>query len=826
MLDLKSKLKQIHNASAPYSELVPWMLMVNNHMIMNKDGSLMVCYTFSGSDVEGMQDAQSDQVADIVERAMRLFDERISLWWTVDRRRTFDYPDGEFEDPISEMVNEEWKKKFLKSGQYTNKHYLSIMFKKPDGVYGFMDKLEYYSTHAEYSMPKALTAAILSSFSNKDAYSHDQATLDALIVQFSEIVNNFETVSSSLSMYRLEDHDLLKFLHDRANPASYGQKVKAPEIPLYLDSYIPDNNLTVGKDVMLFSHAEEVFVAAASVKDWPNYTKPGLLDIVLSIPGELTMSQVFRYQEQEQAKSFAEKVRKNNLNASKKMITVLSEAITGKESNKVDEGRLMKARDADEALAGISGNNDLYGYYNLSFITYGNTKESCEQTLRLIMRKMGELGFLSIREKLHLLSAWAGTMPGQWAELVRWFFINTKNLADLAPLRTITSGSISNAYLTDQMSKPCSALTALPTEYHTPYYLNLHNGDLAHSFLVGPSRNGKSVFVNFLISQFRKYNPNKIFIFDKDYSARIPTLLQGGKHIDMTGANGLVKMNPFAKLDDKSSWKFLAEWVEILLTCRRGKGLTSEEMESVLKGIEKVHAGPKSHWRLMSLLPYLTMDLGSELKPWVGDGQLGKYFDNIDDDFTLGSFTAVEMGGLFNNPHLATAFMSYAFYRIQQELDGTPTVIYIEEAWFMLANEVFASKIEDWLKTLAKRVATLIMATQSLQELAESKIFSSIIDNIPNKIFLPNFNARAHEKLYKHKFGLNDVQIDRIQQAQPKRQYYIVSPTASRMLEASFPKEVLNVMRSDAKAQSIFMKHYQSGSGNWKENYLTEIGES
>lgn len=110
MLDLNFKQKEFHKSAASYSELVPWMMMVNNHMIMNKDGSLLVCYTFSGSDVEGMQESQSDQVADIVERAMRLFDERISLWWTVDRRRTVEYPDGDFEDPVSRMVNESWKR--------------------------------------------------------------------------------------------------------------------------------------------------------------------------------------------------------------------------------------------------------------------------------------------------------------------------------------------------------------------------------------------------------------------------------------------------------------------------------------------------------------------------------------------------------------------------------------------------------------------------------------------------------------------------------------------------------------------------------------------
>ena len=45
----------------------------------------------------------------------------------------------------------------------------------------------------------------------------------------------------------------------------------------------------------------------------------------------------------------------------------------------------------------------------------------------------------------------------------------------------------------------------------------------------------------------------------------------------------------------------------------------------------------------------------------------------------------------------------YLFHRIDQRLDGKPTLVVIDEAWIMLANELFGAKIEEWLRTLRKK---------------------------------------------------------------------------------------------------------------------------
>lgn len=823
MLNLSEERAKYEAKAYPYQDLIPWMELIRNDMILNKDGGLLVCYKMPGIDVENLQESDKDHYAGLIEHAMRVFNERVTVWWTVDRRRTTQYTDGEFSDEIGSYINETWKKEFVTGSQYENKHYLSILFSPETGATGFMDRIGYFSTRKGYGLIKATWKALLSILTRGNAFSFDADKLAVDMERFDDLMTAFDETIRDAGLTRLQNEELLVFLHNRTNPANNQPYVRNQRLAGYLDSYLPDNTLYVGHNALLFESDEKRYVSAISVKDWPDISTPGMLDSLLGVAGEITISQCFMYVDQDEAKKFIEGIRKHNMNTSKSIVTYLKETFTNSESDKVDESKLAKAEDAIDAMNNMTIGNRQYGYYNLSIIAYGENIKECEDTMKSVTSVLRQKGFLIVRETLHLLSAWAGTLPGQWGQLVRLFFLNTGNMADLSPLWSRQTGPIKNAYLSEQSGKDCASLTTLSTEHATPFYFNFHNGDLAHTIVVGPSRSGKSVFLNFLVSQFGKYNPCKRIIFDKDYSCRIPTLLQGGQHIDMSGENA-VKLNPMSLLHDIDHWSFLVQWIESLLTSR-GYQYTSEDEQVVWKGLEKIAALPKSLWQLRSLHGVLPNRLIEELNPWIADGPNAKYFDNQEDQFDLGSFTCIEVGSLFNNKRLASLFMEYAFYRIKIDLDGKPTLIELEEAWLMLSDDKFTVKINDWLKTLAKKNAFLIMATQSLDELANSDIFASIIDNIPNRIFLPNPNAFAHQDLYMKKFSLNQEQLGRIRTAVPKLNYYINTPTMSRMARFRCPPGVLACLRSDSRAQKVFSKHYENRSEDydWKQHYIKEL---
>lgn len=828
MLNMKRLAKNYEDSARGYAELVPFMAQIAPGMAINKDGSLLVCYTMAGVDQEGLPQIEIDRLAQLVEHAFRGYSDRFTVWFTVDRRRIHAYPESTFEDPVAEFIDQCWHAQYSKSGQYQNFLYMSVLYTPPGGADGLMEKIAHFVKNEGMSMAQAIGRAAVMSVSKGRTFEFDANQMYAFIGDFEEKLASFEQTLLDIDLRRLLDEDLLGFLHRRCSPVSTRMKIKRPEIPAYLDSYLPADKLVSRGDSLRFVGTEgEKHVVAMSLKDWPDWTQPGILDDLLAIPGELTISQVFRFVDNGTAKGFIDSVERHNRSMQKSFFTYIKESFTKEESGNVNHGRVLLAQDATDAATEMTSANRSYGYYNLSILAFGDTENEAQQQLRMVNQVLQRRGYLTVRETMHLLSAFCGTIPGQHGALVRWHFVSSANLADLAPVRTMSIGSQTNDYYRDQRGdgKIVPALTVLSTEYSTPYFFNFHQGDLAHTLTIGPSRTGKSTFMNFLISQFQKNEPCNTFIFDKDYSCRIPMLMQGGSHMDL-GLNSQdeIKLNPMRLVGSSQFRPWLMNWLEMLLSSR-GYEVKSADLDAIKKALDQVGSQPESVWRLSSLVPFLPMHLKEELSPWVSSGAYAKYFDNIEDSFNLGNKTCIEMGGLFQNPIVATLFIDYAFFCIFQKLDGRPTLIYIEEAWFMLADKQFAKGIDNWLRTLAKRNAFLVMATQSLQEIAASPIFATIIDNIPNRIFLPNANAMAHAAMYRDLFQLNDEQITRIRNAIPKRNYYIITPKLSRMVDVALPKEIMAITRSDSRAQAVFLRHYATRDENpeWRDGYMKEI---
>lgn len=829
MLNLEEVQERIRAKGRPYAELLPWMVLIEPGLVLNKDGSLLACFRIGGVDLEGKEQIDIDRYSALAEHAMRNFDERITVWWTVDRRRTKRYPEGgEFPDDISKFIDNQWRSIFVSGNQYENKHYLSVLYSPTAGTSKFMDVVGEFSMHG-LSMPKAMLEAIKVTFGKASAFGFIEKQLEREAKQFREMLIGFHQTVTDLNAQRLEGDELLAFLHDRSSPATYGQRVRMPNPPAYLDGYLNDNTLHVGHEKLLFDHNDPVYVAATSMKsssmsDFPPESTPGLLDGLLAVPAEVTISQCFRFTEQGETKKYIDGVRKHNLNSQKSFLTYINEALTNTESDKRDEGKVMAAQDASNALASISAFGRMFGYYNITVLSYGKNSDDLDDSVKMVTQVINNCGFIAVREKLHLLSAWSGTMPGQWGEIVRWYFLSTGNLADIATIRTIAPGEIINQYLSDQTQRRLPALTVLSTEYGVPFYFNFHHGALAHTMVIGPTRAGKTIFVLFLLSQFRKYAPCQIYIFDKDYSCEVPTLMHGGRYLDLAGqgASGAPKMNPLKLLGDDRHLPFLMKWLELILTSR-GYEFEAKDDKAVEEALLALRKLPENRWQLKSL--NLPGKLAEQLAQWIGQGSKAKYFDNEEDSFELSDWTACEIGSLFEDTRLATAFLDYAFYRITMRLDGRPTAIYLPEFWFMLKDERFKYRIDNWLRTLAKKNAFLIFDTQSLGELSSSDIFGSLIDNIPNKIFVPNPSAYAHIDLYMSKFGLNRSQIERIRNAIKNQQYYLVGPTLSRMAIALFPPQILACLRSDARAREVFHKHYARRNENaeWREDYIVEL---
>ncbi len=129
----------------------------------------------------------------------------------------------------------------------------------------------------------------------------------------------------------------------------------------------------------------------------------------------------------------------------------------------------------------------------------------------------------------------------------------------------------------------------------------------------------------------------------------------------------------------------------------------------------------------------------------------------------------------------------------------------LDEAWIMLTNSVFGAKVEEWLRTLRKKNAAVVLATQSLAEIANSPRRDVILESCPTKLYLPNAEAKnaASREMYR-RFGLSVRQIDIVADATPKRHYYYVSPLGRRLFQFSLGQGEAPVVASIVANGSSF----------------------
>jgi type IV secretion system protein VirB4 len=347
----------------------------------------------------------------------------------------------------------------------------------------------------------------------------------------------------------------------------------------------------------------------------------------------------------------------------------------------------------------------------------------------------------------------------------------------MTPLSAVWAGDTECKHL----QAPC--LIQAKTDGATPFRVNLHQGDVGHTLIVGPTGAGKSVLLSFLALQWQRYENAQVIIFDKGRSARAATLGANGVHVDL-GGDDSPSLQPLKNIDLPSDAAFAAEWIEGL--CRNeGLDITPQDREAIWAGINSLGSAPETERTLTGLTLLLQSDrIRDGLRPYTLSGPHGRMLDADRDELGFADTVCFEMEDLMAASSLVAPVMTYLFHRLEARFDGRPTLLVLDEAWLFLDNPMFAARIREWLKTLRKKNVAVVFATQSLADVANSEIAPAIIESCLTRIFLPNERAGEPQQAEAYeRFGLNERQIDIIARATPKRHYYYQCPKGARLFE-------------------------------------------
>ena len=748
-------LAEYRNKGVGLADFLPWAALVASGVVLNKDGSFQRSARFRGPDLDSATPAELIGTSARLNNTLRRLGSGWAIFVEAQRSPANTYPESRFPDPVSALVDSERRAQFEEEGaHFESAYYLTFLYLPPSEDAARAEGWLYEGTEKSGVNPRE----VLRGFVDRT---------DRVLQLVEGFVPEVEWLDAA---------ETLTYLHSTISTKR--QRVRVPEIPMYLDSILVDQPLTGGLEPRLGN----THLRTLTIMGFPSATHPGILDELNRLAFPYRWSTRAIMLDKTDATKLLVKIRRQWFAKRKSIMAILKEVMTNEAAVLVDSDAANKAADADMALQELGSDAIGEAYVTATVTVWDDDARSADEKLRLVEKVIQGRDFTCMVERINALEAWFGSLPGQAYANVRQPPISTLNLAHMIPLSAIWAGPNRDEHLA------APPLFFARTEGSTPFRFSLHVGDVGHTLMVGPTGAGKSVLLALMALQFRRYENAQVFAFDFGGSIRAATLAMGGVWQDLGGSlseetTDAVALQPLAHIEDGVERGWAAEWVANILE-REKVAVTPEVKELLWSALSSLASAPSNERTLTGLSVLLQSNiLKQALRPYCVGGQFGRLLDSESERLGEAPIQAFETEGLIGTT-VTPAVLAYLFHRIEGRLDGSPTLLIIDEGWLALDDNDFAGQLREWLKTLRKKNASVVFATQSLSDIDGSAIAPAIIESCPTRLFLPNERAIEPQiKTIYRRFGLNDRQMEILARATPKRDYYCQSRRGNRLFE-------------------------------------------
>lgn len=760
--------------------LLPFAL-IEDGILLQQDGSLLAGWSYRGPDMHSATHAEMHALTARLNSILRL-----GSGWMIHadliRSRAPGYPEpGAFPQPVTRIIDEERRQQFMDEGAHFESEYFFTLT--------YLPPVE----HEERIKGWAFEGAATSS----------DGAAGRVLARFKSRVELFENVFSSLfRIDRLTRHEFVddaRFVHVTDNLLRYLRRCISgddhpcalPEIPAYLNDLLATDGFCAGVEPRIGPK----HIRVIALDGFPNASFPGVLGEIDSLSMEYRWSTRAILLDPEEARGLLDKTRKKW----RSRIRGFKDQILKTQGGAVNLYAQAMSQDAEQAM-GVAASGDVqFAQYTSVIVCLDSDLERLHENTSLVMKKIQNLGFACRLESINAVEAWRGSLPGDGYRNVRRVLLHTLNLADLLPITSVWAGLRENP--SRLMPKNSPPLLFAATTGSTPFRVNLHVADLGHTLMCGPSGAGKSTALGLIVAQWFRYPRAQVFAFDKGYSLFLLTKAAGGAFYDLAGEHTHLAFCPLREIDTDADLTWAVTWLEDL--CRlNGLAVTPRHRNALTEALFQLRLSP---FRTLTELSANVQDLDvrEALQFYTLSGPLGQLLDAEQDVLSTGKFLTFETENLLQLDDKAVIpVLLYLFRRIEKRLDGSPTLVTLDEAWAYLRNDVFRERLRDWLKTLRRMNGIVLLATQNLSDICNSDISDVILEMCPTKVLLPNSEAKnPASKAFYDRVGMNTRELDILQTSIPKQHYYVVSPLGRRLISLGIRNVALSFVGVNSREE-------------------------
>jgi type IV secretion system protein VirB4 len=772
MLRLAPLTKNFRETGA-LNESVPFFGYIDDHTFLTKAGDLGVVLELTGIDYEGLDGPQMDYRTKRLEAALKLLGPGYRVYQILFKRNYPSIPHYEYENPVVNAAIAGRVRHFEARADrlFTIQIYYVILYQR------FRHKTDFFSAIAK--LPRSPSTAfrelqglfsaekqiklVLSAIDR--AHKPLRRTADNFALQLGDFVDVrlLPKGESFIVLKRLLNFDPRKIQHAHLKH------------DVNLDFFLCDSHIECHPDHLKVDdhHVRVLTLKDATSQSWPLILKP-----LYEVPANYHVVMEWSPIDNEKAKPAIQTHRRHFHNTKISFMSTMSAGNVAGTDVLVDDSKAAIVGRLADLKKEIELNGNYLGQFALTMVVYDRDPAVVEKAAAEFYKVFSVHDGAVYEETYNQLNAFFATLPGNYHHNVRYLNLLNTNYADYSFLFTLHTGDRENPHLGREY------LAVLETTHETPYYLNLHHHDIAHTLILGMTGSGKSFLLNFLITNAQKYDPYT-FIFDLGGSYKGITRLLEGSYLRVGIATQDFTINPFSLPRTKENLHFLFSFVKVLIEGNDPGSLDTAQDKELYQAIERLYEVDANIRRLRTLAALLPKQLGSRLAKWIQGGQYETIFDNEQDTLTFGRFQCLDFEGMDQYPEIIQPLLFYVLHRANNVIYDpavatTFKAFVMDEAWRFFQHPTIRNYIVEALKTWRKKHAALILATQSLDELAKSDILHIVNESCPTKIFLAN--PEMDRELYRDTFHLNETELELIKGLIPKRQFLLKRPDYAKVL--------------------------------------------
>jgi type IV secretion system protein VirB4 len=738
---------------------------------LTKSGDLGMVLSVTGVDYESLDNDEQQYAVKRLESALKSFGEGFHVYQYLFKTNRPAIPFARYDDELIDAAIDQRRQYFesKRDRLYEVELFYVIVLEGARSKTGILSALGRMPRD-----PQGAIRELKAQFTNDNMKILLRKQIDTDMVRLEQCVQNFNRHLADLMPIEIQGQQAQFSFFRRLLNFDDWRIAGKPQSTQYLDFQVVNSNIEAERDHL---RVGDHFVRILTMKEAIAETRPLVLDRLFKIEGNFYVVTEWTPLSMAKARKEVDKRRRHfNMSKSGFVSQIGSDpAKTSQRDVLIDESKQADIENLGECLRAL-GDGQTLGDFSLTVVLYSTDLQTINQEIGEFSSVFTNADGALFTETYNQLNALFATVPGNYAQNLRKMYLLNSNYADLSFLFTIHPGEKTNPHLRSEY------LAVLETDNATPYYLNLHNGEVAHTLILGMTGSGKSFLCNFLLTNAQKYRP-QTYIFDMGGSFQSLTEIFGGTYLNVGQESRDFTINPFSLPETKENLQFLFSFFRVLIEGNDKRyRLDFKEERKLWEAIERMYVVAPQQ-RTVSTFSQIIGELKERLHRWTKEGQYGFLFDNVEDTLSFSSFQTFNFAGWGDAPEVLEPLLFYVLHRASNEIANPEKLamfktFLLDEAWLFIKNETIRSYIVAAQKTWRKHNAAMILATQSIKELEESGMLAIVAESCPTKIFLAN--PEMNRQVYREAFHLNDTEIDIIADLIPPGEMLIRKAQSSK----------------------------------------------